>query len=86
MGTNCSLLLADLFQHVYEADFLQMFLKNKDRQLAQIFNSSFCYIDDVLLLNNTRFGHYLHHIYSNDLESKDTTDTQRSASYRDLRI
>lgn len=41
MGTNCSLLLADLFQHAYEADFLQMFLKNEDRQLAQTINFSF---------------------------------------------
>jgi hypothetical protein len=61
-------------------------IKDKDRKLAQIFNSSFCYIDDVLLLNNTRFGDYLHHIYLNELEVKNTTDTQRSASYRDLRI
>jgi hypothetical protein len=32
------------------------FLKNKDRKLDQTFNSSFCYIDGVLLLNNYRFG------------------------------
>jgi len=35
---------------------------SKDRKLAQIFNSSFRSIDDVLSLNNTRFGeaYYLH--------------------------
>ena len=37
-------LLADLFLHVYEADFLQDLLKNKDRKLAQTFNSSFRYM------------------------------------------
>ena len=34
MGTNCAPLLAGLFPHVYEADFLQGLLKNKDRKLA----------------------------------------------------
>ena len=53
MGTNCGPLLTDLFPHAYEADFLQELLKNKDRELAQTFNSSFCYIDDGLSLNNS---------------------------------
>jgi hypothetical protein len=35
MGTNCAPLLADLFLHAYEADFLQGILKNKDRKLAK---------------------------------------------------
>jgi hypothetical protein len=35
MGTNCAPLLADLFLHSYEADFLQGILKNKDRKLAK---------------------------------------------------
>jgi hypothetical protein len=86
VGTNCAPLLADLFLHVYEADFLQGLLKYKDRELAQTFNSSFRYIDNVLSLNNARFGDYLHRIYPNELEVKDTTDTQKSAScvYLDL--
>jgi hypothetical protein len=52
MGTNCAPPLADLFLYAYEADFLQELLKNKDRKLAQTFNSSFRYIDDVSSLNN----------------------------------
>jgi hypothetical protein len=32
MGTNCAPLLTDVLQHNYEADFLQGFLKNKDRK------------------------------------------------------
>ncbi len=30
---------------------------------------------------NSRFSDYLHRIYPNELEVKDTTDTQKSASY-----
>jgi len=88
MGMNCAPLLVDLFLHAYEADFLQGFLKNKDRKLPQTFNSSFRYIDDVMSLNNSRIGHYLlvHRIYPKELEVKDTTDTQMSASYLDLHL
>ena len=75
MGTNCAPLLADLFLYAYETDCFQWPLKNKDRKLAQTFNSSFRYIDDVLSLKNSRFGDQ-HRIYPNELEVKDTTDTQ----------
>ena len=79
MGTNCAPLLVDLFQHAYEADFLQGHFKNKDRKIAPNSNSIFRHFDDVQLLNNTRFGDYLHHIYPNDLEVKGTIDTQKFA-------
>jgi hypothetical protein len=81
VGTNWAPLLADLFLHTYEAGLLEGLLKTKDRKLAQILNSSFHYIDDVLSLNNYRFIDYLHIFYPNKLEVKDTTDTQNSASY-----
>jgi hypothetical protein len=68
MGTHCAALLADLLRHTYKADFILRVLKNKDRKLAQTFNSSFRYIDDVLPLSNSRFCHYLHRIYPNELE------------------
>ena len=35
-------------------------------------------------MSNSRFGDYPHLIYSNELEVKDTTDPQQSASYFDL--
>ena len=84
MGTNCALLLGDSFLHAYEADFRQGLPTNKDffLNIAQIFNCSFRYIDDVLSLNNSRFGDYLHRIYLNELEVKDTNDTH--ASYLEL--
>jgi hypothetical protein len=40
MGTNCASLLADLFLYSYEVDFIL----------------TFCYIDDFLSLNNSKFG------------------------------
>ena len=86
MGTNCAPLLADLFLYTYEAEFIQTLVKSKKKKLAQSFNLTFRYIDDVLSLSNTKFEDHLHLIYPNELEIKNTTDTQKSASYLDLYI
>jgi hypothetical protein len=51
MGTNCAPLLADLLLYLYEADFIQGFLKNNKKKLARSFNFTFRYIDDVLHIN-----------------------------------
>ena len=72
--------------YAYEADLLQGLLRNKDRKLAQTFNSSFRYIADVLSLNNSRFGDYLQRIYPTELEVKETTDSQKYSSYLDLHL
>jgi hypothetical protein len=49
-----------------------------------MFTWSYLDIDNVMSLNNSRFGYYLHRIYPNDLEVKDTADTQTSASHLDI--
>jgi hypothetical protein len=86
MGTNCVSLLADLFLFSYEADFIQGLLKKNEKKLARSFNFTFRYINDVLSLNNSRFGDFVDRIYPIELEIKDTTDTDRSASYLDLHL
>ena len=86
MGTNCALLLTDLFLYLYEADFIQGLLKKNEKKLARSYNFTFRYIDDVLSLNNSRFGDFVGRIYSNEPEIKDTTYTDRSASYLDLHL
>jgi hypothetical protein len=86
MGTNCVHLLADLFLYSYEADCIQGLLKRKEKKLARSFNFMFRYIDDVLSLNNSRLGDFVHRVYPIELEMKDTTYTDRSASYLDLQL
>ena len=86
MGTNCAPLLADLFFYSYEADFIQGFLKKNEKKLAQSCNFTFLYIYDVLSLSNSRFDDFVDRIYPFELEIKDTTDTNRSASYLDLHL
>jgi hypothetical protein len=86
MCTNCAPLLADLFLYSYEAYFIQGLLKTNEMKLARSFNSTSCYIDDVLSLHNSRFGDFVDRIYPIGLEIKNTTDTDRSASYLDLHL
>ena len=86
MGTNCAPLLTDLFLYSYEADFIQELLKKNEKKLARSFNFTFRYIVDGLLLNNSRFGDFVDRIYPIELEIKDTTDTDRSASYLDIHL
>ena len=49
-------------------------------------NFTFRYIDDVLSLNNSKFGDFVDRINPIELEIKDTTDTDTSASYLDLHL
>jgi len=72
-GTNYVLLLADLFLYSHEADFIQGLLKKNEKKLVRSFNFTFRYIDDVLSLNNSRFGDFFDLIYPIELEIKDTT-------------
>ena len=84
MGTNRAPLLADLFLYSYEAEFIQRLLKQGDKKLACSFNFTYRYIDDVLSLNNSKFSDYLHIIYPDELQIKDTTDPSKSAAYLDM--
>jgi hypothetical protein len=86
MGTNCAPLLADQFLYSYEADFMQWLLKKNEKKLPRSFNFTFRYIDDILSLNNSRFGDSVDRIYPIELEIKDTTDTDRSTSCVDIHL
>ena len=59
MGTNCAPNLADLFIYSCEAGFILSPLQTKEKRLAQSFCFTFRYIDDVLSLNNCKFGDYM---------------------------
>jgi hypothetical protein len=67
------------------ADCLLKNTSAKDKRICCV-NFTFRYIDDVLSLNNNRFGDFVDRIYLVEFEIKDTTDTDMSASYLDLHI
>jgi len=70
----------------YCMNYLFSVISNCKDSLARSFNFTFRYIDDVLSLNNSRFCDFVDRIYPIELEIKDTTDTDRSASYLDLHL
>ena len=85
MGTNCVSLLADIFLYSYEAELIQSLLSTgKKKKIAYQFNFTYRYIDDVLSINNQDVENYLGQMYPAELEIKDTTESNISASYLDL--
>jgi hypothetical protein len=87
MSTNCTPLLPDLFLYWYVWCRLHTRAsQEKQKKLARSFNFTFRYIDDVLSLNNSRFGDFVDRINPIELEIKDTTNTDMSDSYLDLHL
>ena len=84
MGTNCAPLLADISLYSYEAEFIQSLLSTGRKRFASQFNFTYRNIDDVLSINNPDFENYLGQMYPPELELKDTTESNTSASYLDL--
>ena len=74
------------FNRMRQIDFIQGLLTKNEKKLAPSFNFAFRYIDDVLSLNNSRFGDFDDRIYPIEFEIKYTTDTDRSASYLGLHL
>ena len=72
VGTNCAPLLANIFLYSYEAEFIQSLLSASKKWLASQFNF------------NPDFDNYLGQMYPPELEIKDTTENNNSASYLDL--
>ena len=82
MGTNCAPLLDDWFLSSNNADSIHEILKKNVKKLARSFNFTFHYIDDVL----SRLGDFVDSIYPIELEIRDTTNIDRSASYFDIHL
>ena len=80
MGTNCALLLADLFLYSYENEFLDKLIKEGNRKLARKFNLSYRYTDDLISLNNKRFKEFISDIYPKELTISETTESTLVAS------
>ena len=85
MGTNIAPLLADLFLHTFEYDFMLNTLK-RDMTKAIQFSNTFRYIDDLLSVNNEQFENYISTIYPSELELKDTSTPTTEVCYLDARI
>ncbi|CAH3162586.1 unnamed protein product, partial [Porites lobata] len=72
MGTNSAPLLADLFLHTFEYDFMVKTMKQDITKAIQ-FSNTFPYIDDLFSANNVDFGNYISAIYPSESQAAQTT-------------
>ena len=59
MGTNCALLIADLFLYCYERDFMSNLQKFKRFDLIDKFNDTSRYLDDIFTIDYPTFAEYI---------------------------
>jgi hypothetical protein len=82
MGTTCTCapLLAYLFLCSYEAEFVQKlsYVRDNNKKTSRVLQPY------ILSINNHYFLNYVHLIYPDELEIKDTTESDKSASYLDI--
>ena len=81
MGTNSAPLLADLFLHTYEYEFIIKTMKGDITRALQ-FSKTFRYIDDLLCVINDNFKNHIGEIYPSELILKNTTATPSETSLR----
>ena len=81
MGTNSAPLLADLFLHTFEYDFMVKTMKQDITKAIQ-FSNTFRYSDDLFSINNVDFGNYISAIYPSELQLTDTSTSSTEVCYR----
>ena len=85
MGTNSAPLLADLFLHTFECDFMVKTMK-RDITKAIQFSNTFQYIDDLFSIDKVNFANCISTIYPSALELKDTSTLSTEVCYLDTNI
>ena len=68
IGTNCSLLVADLFLFCYERDFVASLSEVKQSEVIEAFSPTSKYFDDLLNIENKYFDGLIRQIYSLELQ------------------
>ena len=85
MGTNSAPLLADLFLHTFEYDFMVKTMKH-DITKAIEFSNTFLCIDELFSINNVDFGNYISRIYPPEMQLTDTSTSSTEVCYIDTHI
>ena len=80
MGTNSAPLLADLFLHTFEYDFMVKTMKQDITKAIQ-FSNTFRYIDVLFSINNVNFGNCISANNPSELELKDTCTSSTEVCY-----
>ena len=78
MGTNCALLVVDLFLFCNESDFMMSLSDDKQTNIIHAFNTTSRYLEDILNINNVYFDNMVSQLYPSELKlnKANTTDTE----------
>ena len=82
MGTNCALLVADLFLFCYEKGFMMCLSDVKKADIIDAFNTTSRYLDDMININSVYYDTMLSQKYLSELQlnkantSDYTSDTE----------
>ena len=68
MGTNCALLVADLFLFCYERDFMTSLSDVNQAEIIEAFKSTSRYLDDLLNIDSSYFEGMVNRIYPPELQ------------------
>ena len=86
MGTNCALLIADLFLYCYERDFMSSLQKSKRIDLIDKFHDTSRYLDDIFTIYNPAFAEHIPGIYPRELQLNKSNTSDKEISFLDLNI
>ena len=86
MGTNCALLVANLFLFCYERDLMMSLSDDKKADIIDAFNTTFRYLDDISNINNVYFNNIVSQIYPSELQPNSATTSDTEATFLDLHL
>ena len=85
MGTNCALLVVDLFLFCYVRDFIMCLSDYKKADIIDAFNTISRYLDDILNINNS-FDNMVGQIYPSELQLNRAYTSDTEAAFLDLHL
>ena len=86
MGTNCALLIGDLFLFCYERDFMMSLSDDKQADIIDAFNTTSIYLDDILNIINVYFDNMVSQIYPLELQHNKANTSDTEATFLDLHL
>ena len=86
MGTNCALMVADLFLFCYERDFMMSLFDDKQADVIEAFITTSRYLDDILNINNVYFDNMVSQIYPSELQLNKANTSDTEAAFLDLHL
>ena len=85
-GSNCALLVADLFLFCYERDFMMPFSGDQETEIIQAFISTSRYLDDLLYIDNTYFDGMVNHFTNSELQLNEANSSGTEAPFLDSHL